>query len=127
MQTRAISPTISQAAALPTHVLMPSIVCRKVWTFMRCGRSARGYFDNTKHHPVAQPNGALPASIVWSDLLGRPVRSEVPVEHHLSAHDRVQLPAGRPLGELDLRRDDFLEHRVFRRLLGRDRVVNFEL
>ena len=36
----AISATISQDAALPTHVLMPSIVCKNRWTFMRCGRSA---------------------------------------------------------------------------------------
>jgi hypothetical protein len=39
-QTTAISATISQAAALPTHVLMPSIVCKNRWTFMRCGHSA---------------------------------------------------------------------------------------
>ena len=34
MQTTLISTIISHAAALPTQVLMPSIVCRKLWTLM---------------------------------------------------------------------------------------------
>jgi hypothetical protein len=29
---------INQAATLPTQVLMPSMVCRKVWTFIHCRR-----------------------------------------------------------------------------------------
>jgi hypothetical protein len=37
-QTSVISPMISQAAALPTQVLMPSIVCRKLWTFIQSHR-----------------------------------------------------------------------------------------
>jgi hypothetical protein len=54
MQTTLISTIISHAVALPTHVLMPSMVCRKLWTLMGCDRSARG-IDSAKHHPGRAP------------------------------------------------------------------------
>src|SRR5438874_8152533 len=129
MQTTLISTIISHAVALPTQVLMPSIVCRKLWTLMGCDRSARG-IDSTKHHPGRAPDGALlfrAFSSAASDLLGRAVGAPIMVIGHLAAHHRVLLPLRRPLGECELRLQDFLEQRVFSRFLLDDLVVDLEL
>src|SRR4051794_16292871 len=131
MQTTLIRTIISQAVALPTQVEMPSIVCRRPWTLMGCGRSERRREKqdryNTRHRPDYVPDDALPAFISASELLGRRVGSEIVVVGHAAAHHRVLLPLRRALCEFDLRLDDLLEDRIFGRLLLRHLVVDLEL
>src|SRR6266516_3551980 len=104
---------ISQAAVLPTQVLIPSMACRTLWTLIHCRRRCEEKLNTTKHHPVRMVLCQFSAS---SDgLLG--VRSPVVVEHHLSAHNGVLLPLGGPLGKCELGFDDLLEQRIFRRFL----------
>src|SRR6266478_2070390 len=59
-QTTAISKMISQAAALPHHVLISSMISRNFWTVIGRRRLIRGENEMTKHHPVVVPNGASP-------------------------------------------------------------------
>src|SRR5258708_8270890 len=121
----------SQAAALPTHVLMPSIVCRTLCTFISVAvcrdsraqqeqstipfsaewcfaRSARRFFDFA-HVLIGKPIPTFPGHAL--DRRFR-VRSEIVIERHPAVGDVVLLPARRPPGERELRFDDLLEQRV---------------
>src|SRR4029077_12860614 len=104
---------MSQAKVLPTHVLMPSIGCRKLWTFIQC-RQVRGGYDKA---PSGRPARMVLCQFsVSSDRLLR-VRSPIMLERDVAAHDVVVLPLGGTLGKRELRLDDLLEHRVGRRVL----------
>src|SRR5882672_3771750 len=129
MQTTLIRTIISHAVALPTQVLMPSIVCRKLWTLMGAIVRREGSIVQSTIR-VARPNGALlfrAFSSAASDLLGRAVGAPIMVIRHLAAHHRVLLPLRRPLGERELRLQDFLEQRIFSRFLLDHLVVDLEL
>src|SRR6266478_2919904 len=64
-QTTAISKMISQAAALPHHVLISSMINRNFWTVIGRRQLFRGKIEMTKHHPAAFPNGALPVQCAF--------------------------------------------------------------
>src|SRR5262249_9486138 len=82
--------------------------------------------ENNKAPSVAPAEGCLAGfSAPYARLLG--IRSEVVIEHHLTAHDGVLFPLRRPLGERELGFDDLLEQRIFRRLLLCDLVEDLEL
>src|ERR1044072_1039126 len=109
-QTSSISPTISQAHALPIQVLMPSMVWRNFSTVMNCAVPAPSYQSNA-------PSGILRMVLALrcsgrSDRL-RTVPAPVVIERHLPADDRVLLPLGLALGEGERRLDDLLEQRIF--------------
>src|SRR5205085_11338623 len=116
--------TISHAKALPTQVLISSMVCRMDCTVMRGSRFVNEA-GTTKHHPVARPDGASPVRLSSDRRLG--VRPEVVIERHLAVGDVVLLPAQRALGEVELRLDDLLEQRIARDVLLRDLVEQLEL
>src|SRR6185369_11204975 len=119
MQTALIRTIISHAVALPTQVLMPSMVCRKLWTLMGGAIVRREGSIIQSTIRVARPKGALlfrAYSSAASDLLGRAVGAPIMVIGHLAAHHRVLLPLRRALGEGELRLQDLLEQRIFRRL-----------
>src|SRR5262249_60687362 len=82
--------------------------------------------ENNKAPSVAPAEWCFASFSAPSDrLLG--IRSEVVIEHHLTAYDGVLFPLRRPLGERELRFDDLLEQRVFRRLLLCDLIEDLEL
>src|SRR6266849_2109404 len=62
-----------------------------------------------------------------SGLLRGPFWPEVVIERHLAVYDGVLFPLRRPPGKRDLRFDDFLEQRIFRRFFLDDLVINLEL
>src|SRR5450755_535662 len=116
---------ISQDAALPTQVLMPSIVCRTRWTFIFILPPYGQGLARTKHHSVSPRNGALHFSAP-SDRRLR-VWAEIVVERHFARRDVVLLPLRRPLGEGELRLDDLLEQRVGPDVFLGDLVVELKL
>src|SRR5216684_8049908 len=127
---------MSHAAALPTHVLMPSIACRKRSTVMgwlyslpppaKLGRwpQAGGVMNQARraaHDPSARCAGTSPrkawggqdcSSAFTLQLHRLGVSAPVVVERHLAAHHRVLFPLRGALGEGELRFDDLLEQRV---------------
>src|SRR5215471_5440373 len=122
MHTTAVSTTISQAAALPTQVLMPSMVWRKRSTVMlppqrswgggAVLRRRRGHAPSLSYDPFARCAGTSPrmtwggkdcASAITLQLHRLGVGAPVVVERHLAAHHRVLLPLGGALGEGQLR------------------------
>src|ERR1700761_3852318 len=115
---------ISQAAALPNHVLMPSIVYRTRWTFIVQSPFARQGDDNKA---PSHSRGTVLCQFSAPSDRQFPVRTEVVVERHPAVGDVVLLPARRPLGESNLRLDDLLEERVRAQVLLGDLVVQFEL
>src|SRR5262245_47341025 len=104
---------ISQEAALPTQVLIPSIACRNFWTSIHPPFDVRPTRQGTIRSPP--PDGA--SSIFTPSDRRLRVRPEVVLERHPAAHDGVLLPLGGALGEGDLRLGDLLEQRILRRVL----------
>src|ERR1043166_4246222 len=99
-QTTVISSMISQDAALPTHVLIPSIVCRNFSTsihphpvrYLILAHTLTGTpayaLGRPKHHPVAPAGRCFSRVVRRSDrLLG--VRSEVVLVRHAAVDDVV--------------------------------------
>src|SRR5215210_7636519 len=111
---------ISQAAALPTQVEMPSTVWRIFWTSMR--RRGR---EGEARRPFSKRGAARFGGA--SDLLRGRVLAEIVIERHAAVDDGVLLPPGRPLREGELGLEDLLEERVLGRLLLHDLVIDLEL
>src|SRR3954471_17946889 len=72
---------------------------------------------STRRHRDRAGGWCLARKFWRSDLLGGSVGAPVVVKGHFAAHHRVLLPLRRALGESELRLQDFLEQRIFRRLL----------
>src|SRR5262245_57428031 len=113
-QTTHISRTISQANALPTQVLIPSIVWRTPWTFIYDRSPAAERLGNDKAPSRRPTEWCFATSNEPSNRL-LCVRSEIVVERHLAVDHRVLLPLYGPFGESELRLDDFLEQRIIAR------------
>src|SRR5690349_1641523 len=113
---------MSQAAALPTQVLISSTRPRTRWTLINAGPC--GARRTAGRRPPPTPAGEPRRS---AELLGGAILSEIVVEGHAPLHDRVLLPSRRPLGELELRLQDLLEQGILLGFLGHHLVVNLEL
>src|SRR6478752_871859 len=120
---------MSQAAALPANVLIPSMDCRKrsaviSWrpVYRTCGQVKIG--DIRQQQSIIRekvPDDAGYVRLMASGLLLR-VRAEVMVVGHAAIHDRVLLPLRGALGEGLLGLGDFLEQGILGRFLGDDLV-----
>src|SRR5262245_12673988 len=95
---------------LPTQVLMPSMMWRRRWTVMRgpIGASVFGAWFRTSRGcrqckaPSGRDRMVLHQFRTASDPKRPCVRSEVAVERHSAADDRVLLPARDPFRVVEL-------------------------
>src|SRR3954453_4199500 len=118
---------ISHAAALPTQVVMPSIVWRKLWTLMGGSRPSTRRLEGPRDAIRSVLPDGVPAAGNASELGRGGVRAEIVVNGHPAVGHGVLLPTRHPFGEGDLRVEDLPEDRIVRRLLLRNLVVNLEL
>src|SRR5262249_61376791 len=109
-----VSATMIQEKARPTKVLTLSTNKRTFCIHSLPGRLGR---PKNKHHPAMLPDGVCPrlARGLRSGLLAAArLLAEVVVVRSLAAHVVVEVPLDGALGELLLRGDDLVEHRVVR-------------